>query len=140
MMGDSDAPDADVHGSALRRRRVPVIVVGTGFGGAVAACRLAQAGYDVLVLERGRRYERHDFPALPVRPALLPDLKRWTWHPDQGLWDILDLEELVSVQAAGYGGGSLIYANVQLRPPDQVFDTASPARYPRPAPPPPYFD
>ncbi len=140
MTGDSDAPDADVHGSRARRGKVPAIVVGTGFGGAVAACRLAQAGYDVLVLERGRRYERHDFPALPVGPALLPDLQRWTWHPNQGLWDILDLEELISVQAAGYGGGSLIYANVQLRPPDEVFDTAWPAAYRRPEALTPYYD
>jgi choline dehydrogenase-like flavoprotein len=98
------------------------IVVGTGFGGAVAACRLAQRGLNVLVLERGRRYEasdfpgQDDFPASPEAPALLPDLRRWTWAAHQGLWDILDLEEVISVQAAGYGGGSLIYANVHLRP------------------------
>ncbi len=122
------------------RNEVPAIVVGTGFGGAVAACRLAQAGYDVLVLERGRRYERDDFPELPVAPALLPDLARWTWQPNQGLWDILDLEELVSVQAAGYGGGSLIYANVHLRPPDEVFDQRWPETYRSRETLTPYFD
>ena len=47
-----------------------VVVVGSGFGGAVVACRLAQAGFRVLVLERGRRFEPGDFPALPK--ALLP--------------------------------------------------------------------
>lgn len=107
------------------------IVVGTGFGGAATACRLAQCGFRVLVLERGRRYEAGDFPALPTTSALLPDTKRWTWGETQGLWDILDLEELVSVQAAGYGGGSLIYANVHLRPPAEVFDSAWPAAYRR---------
>jgi choline dehydrogenase-like flavoprotein len=98
------------------------IVVGSGFGGAVTACRLAQAGLDVLVLERGRRYEANDFPALPDDATLLPDLRRWRWQQDQGLWDVLDLEEIVTVQAAGYGGGSLIYANVHLRPPRETFD------------------
>ncbi len=106
-----------------------IIVIGSGFGGAVAACRLKQAGFDVHVLERGRRYGPKDFPALPIDSVLLPDFGRWTWQDNQGLWDILDLEEIVSVQAAGYGGGSLIYANVQLRPPDAVFDDRWPHAY-----------
>jgi len=105
------------------------IVIGSGFGGAVAACRLAQDGYRVLVIERGRRYDAGDFPALPTDPNLLPDLKRWTWSFDHGLWDIVDLKELVSVQAAGYGGGSLVYANVHLRPPRDVFDDRWPVEY-----------
>lgn len=98
------------------------IVVGSGFGGAVAACRLAQAGFSVLVLERGRRYEANDFPALPDDDRLAPDLRRWVWSTDEGLWDIKDLGEIVAVQAAGYGGGSLLYANVHLRPPADRFD------------------
>jgi choline dehydrogenase-like flavoprotein len=106
-----------------------IIVIGSGFGGAVAACRLKQAGFDVHVLERGRRYGPNDFPPLPVKEDLLPDVQRWTWGDSQGLWDILDLEEIISVQAAGYGGGSLIYANVQLRPPDSVFDHRWPPAY-----------
>lgn len=99
-----------------------VVVVGSGFGGAVVACRLAQAGFRVLVLERGRRFAQGDFPALPKAPALMPDLQRWSWQANRGIWDIQDLDEIVSVQAAGYGGGSLLYANVHLRPPPEVFD------------------
>jgi choline dehydrogenase-like flavoprotein len=106
-------------------------VIGSGFGGAVAACRLAQAGFHVHLFERGRRYGPGDFPALPTDSALLPDAHRWTWQHDQGLWDVLDLEEIVSVQAAGYGGGSLVYANVQLRPPASVFDERWPDAYRR---------
>jgi len=105
------------------------IVVGSGFGGAATACRLAQAGVSVIVLERGRRYEANDFPALPSDSALLPDLRRWSWQHDQGLWDVVDLDEIVTVQAAGYGGGSLIYANVHLRPPGGIFDERWPAAY-----------
>ncbi len=105
------------------------LVVGTGFGGAVAACRLSQAGFEPVVLERGRRYGRADFPALPRPSALMPDLRRWTWKSDQGLWDIQDLEEIIAVQAAGYGGGSLIYANVHLRPPMKAFEKGWPKAY-----------
>lgn len=111
------------------KRDVPethCIVIGSGFGGAVAACRLAQAGFRVTILERGRRYAQGDFPNMPQEGAFLPDTRRWSWKLDQGLWDIVDLEEIVSVQAAGYGGGSLIYANVHLRPPASVFDSAWP--------------
>ncbi|MET0791947.1 MAG: GMC oxidoreductase [Polyangiaceae bacterium] len=108
---------------------VDALVVGSGFGGSVAACRLAQAGFDVLVLERGRRFEAGDFPHLPGDDALLPDTRRWAWSDSQGLWDVVDLGEVVSAQAAGYGGGSLIYANVHLRPPPQVFDRRWPTEY-----------
>ena len=86
------------------------IVVGTGFGGAVAACRLAQAGIGVGVLERGRRYPPGTFPR-HVRgcDGLL-------WERGKGLYDIRPLNSILVDQAAGYGGGSLVYANVQMRP------------------------
>ena len=109
------------------------IVIGSGFGGAVTACRLAEADYNVTVLERGRRYEKGDFPRYPTDAFFsrgegtehsgppVVDLSRWLWKRDQGIYDVRDLEDVVSVQAAGYGGGSLIYANVHLRPPREVF-------------------
>lgn len=97
------------------------VVIGTGFGGAVTACRLAQAGKNVCILERGRRYGRGDFPRPAVRADHLPDTARWAWALDQGLFDVKDLQGAVAVQAAGYGGGSLVYSNVHLRPLPQVF-------------------
>lgn len=113
------------------------VVVGTGFGGAVTACRLVQAGFNVCLLERGRRYGPGDFPKYPVEDLFAssdggdaspqqftppPDFSRWLWSQDHGLYDVRDLGDGVAVQAAGYGGGSLIYANVHLRPPYSVFD------------------
>jgi cholesterol oxidase len=95
------------------------IVVGSGFGGGIAACRLAEAGRRVCVLERGRRFGRDDFPA---RPEQAPDL---VWHPGAnpgGLFDVRLMRDLVVITAAGVGGGSLVYANVQLRAPASVFD------------------
>jgi choline dehydrogenase-like flavoprotein len=97
------------------------LVIGTGFGGAVTACRLAQAGKDVCILERGRRYGRGDFPRPAQRADHLPDTARWVWALDHGLFDAKDLQGALAVQAAGYGGGSLVYANVHLRPSRQVF-------------------
>ena len=39
-----------------------VVVIGSGFGGAINACRLAQAGRSVCILERGKRWGKKDFP------------------------------------------------------------------------------
>jgi choline dehydrogenase-like flavoprotein len=101
------------------------IVIGTGFGGAVAACRLAQAGKTVCILERGRRYPLGDFPRPAKRPDSLPHTARWAWAIDHGLWDVKDLQGILAAFAAGYGGGSLVYANVHLRAPAQVFSPAT---------------
>ena len=118
------------------------IVIGTGFAGAVTACRLVEAGLRICVLERGRRYGPGDFPNYPSEnlfesqdphapptDAAFPDFSRWLWSQDHGLYDVRDLKDTLSVQAAGYGGGSLIYANVHMRPPRAVFDTEWPPEY-----------
>ena len=102
------------------------LVIGTGFGGAVAACRLAQAGLSVRVLERGRRYPKGGFPRDWDQP-----LNGWLWKHEQGLFDVKLLEGMSVVQSAGYGGGSLIYANVHLRPPAETFANGWPAGYDR---------
>ncbi len=108
----------------LQRR---AIVIGTGFGGAVASCRLAQAGFEVTVLERGRRYDGEvpDFPR--GKPS------EWLWDTSRSLFDVRAVSEIQVVQSAGYGGGSLIYANVHLRAPAEVFDASWPEGYSREA-------
>lgn len=113
-------------------REFDAIVVGSGFAGAVTACRLSEAGKRVCILERGRRYLASDLPVLGREPPggadrdgadrRLPDLARAFWKLGQGLWDLRDLGELVVAQAAGYGGGSLIYANVHLRAPERLLE------------------
>ncbi|MGH7931884.1 MAG: GMC family oxidoreductase N-terminal domain-containing protein, partial [Candidatus Binataceae bacterium] len=110
------------------------IVIGTGFGGAVAACRLAQAGLSVRVLERGRRYPIGAFPRDWHNPT-----NGWLWPFDQGLFDVKPFNQMMVVQGAGYGGGSLIYANVHLRAPADVFAAGWPAGYTRQALD-PYYD
>ena len=118
------------------------IVIGTGFGGAVTAARLVEAGLDVCVLERGRRFLPGDFPELPSESQGFPDTRRWRWSPSQGahgLWETRDLRGLVTVHAAGYGGGSLIYANVHLRAPSETFAHGWPEGWSREALD-PYYD
>lgn len=96
---------------------VDAVVIGSGFGGAIAACRLSQAGQRVLILERGRRYPRGSFP------RRLDALSDWLYSPDkQGLLELKPfLTELLAVQVAGYGGGSLLYNSVQMRAPEALF-------------------
>ncbi|GAA3292268.1 GMC family oxidoreductase [Dactylosporangium vinaceum] len=108
------------------REHFDTVVVGSGFGGAVAACRLAQAGIDVAVLERGRRWPAGSFP----RELGDPD-QGWLWAHEQGLYDIRPYPQMLTVTAAGYGGGSLVYANVAMRAPAEVFATHWPAPYRR---------
>ncbi|OGT27348.1 MAG: hypothetical protein A2Z17_03405, partial [Gammaproteobacteria bacterium RBG_16_66_13] len=94
------------------------VIVGSGFGGSVAALRLTEKGYRVLVLERGRRFRDEDFPKTNW------DLQRYLWLPPLGCHGIMEfsfLRHALYVHGAGVGGGSLVYAGVLMEPEDQVF-------------------
>ncbi len=99
------------------------IVVGSGFGGAVTACRLAEGGYKVLVLERGRRWQVDENWEGP---------DDYLWSEDDpvahnGWLDFRDLGSgLSTVAGAGVGGGSLHYANVSIDAPPDAFDSGWP--------------
>jgi cholesterol oxidase len=109
------------------------IVVGSGFGGAVSACRLAQAGRRVLVLERGRRWTPDTFPRGDNAP--------WLWNQEHarrlnGWADVRAFSDMWVIAGAGVGGGSLIYANVSVEarrdtfrrgwPPEITYDELQP--------------
>src|SRR5215813_7955059 len=106
------------------------VIVGSGFGGGVTACRLAEAGKRVCVLERGRRFAAKEFPTeLDQAPGML-------WHETLnpgGMFDVRMMRDVSVITAAGVGGGSLVYANVQLRTPADVFDHDWPAAIDRAA-------
>jgi len=111
-----------------------VIVVGSGFGGAITACRLAQSGAKVLILERGRRWDNKSAPGVTKYPEDLLD--PWIWdqeHPEllNGWTDLSMFKGMSVVVGAGVGGGSLIYANVSIIPPDDVFKDPWPAEITR---------
>lgn len=100
-------------------RDYDTIVVGSGFGGGVAALRLAQSGRRVLVVEMGRRVTPDDMRA-GARSA-----RRLLWAPRSGLRGYFRqtlLPHVLAMSGVGVGGGSLVYAAVLLEPPDEVFD------------------
>ena len=92
------------------------IVIGSGFGGAVSACRLAEAGYRVLVLERGRRWE--------PRPIRAQDDDPWWWSNEaperwNGWFDIRVFKHMAVAQGAAVGGGSHRLRQHFVRGPDK---------------------
>ena len=100
-------------------RDFDVIIIGSGFGGSVAALRLTEKGYRVAVLEAGRRFSDKDFPKTSWR------LSRFLFMPRLGLRGIQRIHALPDVlvlAGAGVGGGSLVYANTLYQPPDSYFE------------------
>ncbi|MDQ3979643.1 MAG: GMC family oxidoreductase [Actinomycetota bacterium] len=94
-----------------------VIVVGSGFGGAVVAARLAEAGRAVLVLERGRRWSAGEYPRTFSQAASAV----WDERGNYGFLDYRVFGRIDVIQGCGVGGGSLHYFNVQLRAPEVIF-------------------
>jgi cholesterol oxidase len=95
-----------------------VVIVGSGFGGSVAALRLVEKGYRVAVLEAGRRFSDRDFPKTSWR------LRKFLFAPKLGLYGIQRIHVLPDVlvlAGAGVGGGSLVYANTLYQPGDEYF-------------------
>lgn len=99
------------------REQYDYIIVGSGFGGAVAALRLSEKGYRVLILEQGRRFDGKDFPKTNW------NLRKWLWLPSlgwKGFFRIERFRHLAVLSGTGYGGGSLVYAGT-LAVPDAPF-------------------
>jgi cholesterol oxidase len=96
-----------------------VVIIGSGFGGSVAALRAAEKGYRVGVMEAGRRWKDEDIPKTNW------DLKHYVWFPAAEMYGIQRIEYLDDVLVlcgAGVGGGSHVYGNTLYVPPKQFFD------------------
>ena len=96
-----------------------VVIIGSGFGGSVAALRAAEKGYRVAVMESGRRWKDEDIPKTEW------DLARFLWQPEAEMYGIQRIEYLDDVlilSGSGVGGGSHVYANTLYVPPKQFFN------------------
>jgi cholesterol oxidase len=96
-----------------------VAIVGSGFGGSVAALRLSEKGYRVTVLEKGKRWRPEDFPKTNW------NTRKSFWFPwlgCYGTWSLHLLREVLIMHGVGVGGGSLLYANTLFEPPETVWD------------------
>lgn len=98
------------------------VIIGSGFGGSVSALRLTEKGYRVLVIEKGRRFNKDDFPRSNW------DVRRWLWKPELGFRGIFQMsffEHVTVLHGVGVGGGSLVYANTLPLPKDDFFEKGS---------------
>jgi len=97
------------------------VVIGSGFGGAVSALRLSEKGWRVAVLEMGKRWGAGDFPKTNW------NLRKYLWMPALGMYGIQKmtvLKHVIVLHGIGVGGGSLVYANTLVTPPEATFRDA----------------
>jgi len=94
------------------------IVIGSGFGGSVSAMRLAEKGYSVLVIEKGKRWKLTDFPKTDW------NLPKYLWMPLLkwfGFQKLTFFKEVFVISGVGVGGGSLVYANTLMKPKENFY-------------------
>src|SRR4051794_20289393 len=98
------------------------VVIGSGFGGSVSACRLAEKGYRVAVIEMGKRWTAEDFPETTW------NLRRWLWRPGVklfGVYDMRPFRHVMTLGGNGVGGGGSTCAHPRRPPPDRGWQDGS---------------
>ena len=106
------------NSKAELRDRYGIIVIGSGYGGSITAARLAAAGYEVCILERGREWIPGEFPDEP--DEVVTGLR--TAANPLGLYDYRITDDVDVLVGCGLGGTSLINANVLYKPEQDIFD------------------
>ena len=111
---------------------IPALIIGSGFGGAVTALRLGEAGIRTMVLEQGKRW---DSASAPFSPTFPPD-GRSTWLRNKtilplapsapigkytGVLDRVDYPNMHVYRGTAVGGGSIVYGGVSVQPPEDLF-------------------
>src|SRR5262249_25923325 len=131
--------------SKEREEDLPAVIIGSGFGGAVTALRLAQAGIQAIVLERGRRwpiqpdgntfatFEAPDGRASwlsPFTPIATEELQFGIQFPPldifTGVLEAINGNGITVLAGAGVGGGSLHYNAILVRPRREIFQRIFP--------------
>jgi cholesterol oxidase len=98
------------------------VIVGSGFGGSISALRLTEKGYQVLVLERGKRFRDQEYAKSTW------NIFKYLWLPALRCFGILQISlfrNVLVLHGSGVGGGSLGYANVLMQPNDVLFENPS---------------
>ncbi|KAK6147228.1 hypothetical protein DH2020_018140 [Rehmannia glutinosa] len=94
------------------------IVVGSGYGGSVAACRMSMAGFKVCLLEKGHKWEAQDFPTdcFKMMSAVRVENRNLgvDLGPQDALFQVCIQDDALAATACGLGGGSLINAGLVL--------------------------
>jgi len=136
--GASQASGMSVLRTQVRHRNVKALVIGSGFGGAVSGLRLAEAGVQTLMLERGQWWQPDPSPLHNVFSANIPADHRSTWFKNiasppvkvdtpiikyAGVLDYADFDGLRMYQGAAVGGGSIVYGGVTVRSPSHVLQS-----------------
>ncbi|MDZ4877336.1 MAG: Cholesterol oxidase [Chroococcidiopsis cubana SAG 39.79] len=115
----------------VKNEAVDALVIGSGFGGAVAALRLGEAGIDTVVLERGRRWlitpEQDTFATFDKPDGRSTWLSQTTYYGTPidvytGVLEGLAEEDIIIYCGAGVGGGSLVYNAVTYQPARELFE------------------
>ncbi|MCO5280280.1 MAG: NAD(P)-binding protein [Chitinophagales bacterium] len=102
----------------MQQQEFDYIVIGSGFGGSVSAMRLAEKGYSVLVIEKGKRWKATDFPETDW------NLPKYLWLPLLhwfGFQKLTFFKEVFVLSGVGVGGGSLVYANTHMMPKENFY-------------------
>lgn len=102
----------------MQQEAFDYIVIGSGFGGSVSAMRLAEKGYSVLVIEKGRRWQPKEFPKTDW------NLPKYLWMPFLkwfGIQKLTFFNEVFVISGVGVGGGSLVYANTHMMPRESFY-------------------
>lgn len=127
--------------------RVPALIIGSGYGGSVAALRLAQAGVDVHMIEMGKSWDTPGSDGKIFANTRTPDdrsfwLRTRTKQPlsnflgfpiDKNVsrhTGILDAEEFSGItvyQGRGVGGGSLVNGGMAVTPNRERFGAILPS-------------
>jgi cholesterol oxidase len=109
------------------KEKYDVIVIGSGYGGAIAASRLSRAGQKVCLLERGKEFISGEYP-----DTLISATEEMQIHSDKGhhgsrtgLFDFNVHSDMSVLVGCGLGGTSLINANVSIKPEKRVFQDAA---------------
>ncbi len=116
---------------------VPIIIIGSGYGGAVSALRLCEAGKKVIILEMGLNWEKAGIPfsnllkpgkssAWLKKKSIAPFMNIFSLTPFTGILDRLDFDHINIWVGRGVGGGSLVNGGMAVTPKESYFKEVFP--------------